>query len=95
MMRLLNWPRRICSGLMRLPSFSSFGPSAARLFAASVVESPVAAEPMQRRRRETELAGKLRVGHLAAAGAQKFSELSFQFCCHAAQAGRDVIPDAE
>ena len=45
MMRLLNWPRKICSGLMRLPSFNSFGPSAARRCAASCAESPVAEEP--------------------------------------------------
>ena len=29
-MRLLNWPRKIRGGRMRLPSFNSFGPFAAR-----------------------------------------------------------------
>lgn len=52
-------------------------------------------EAVEGRGREAELAGKLGVGHLAAAGAEEFSELSFQFGWHAAQAARDVIPDAE
>ena len=57
MMRLLTWPMKIRSALMRLPSVNSFGPSAVSRCAASCAYRPAAKEPS---RASTSSAGRLR-----------------------------------